>query len=279
LEINMDHTNLVWTTDTHLNFISEIQIKSFCNKLVNASPSLIVITGDISEAPTLETHLRMMEMYIPNIPIYFVCGNHDYYKGSITVTRDMLKEKFGANSRIQWLPNIDYVPLTKRTALVGHDGWYDGRYANYFDSRLDMQDYHIIKELQGGVWYNEERYQKIGQLAIEGALHITGGIRKAFDAGHDLVYVATHVAPFKENSRAPDGKMSDMHWMPHFSSKILGDALMTLMREEKYEHKKITVLCGHNHTAWVHEPRENIVCYTGGAEYRYPNVTDAFQIF
>lgn len=272
-------TKLVWTTDTHLNFISEIQIKTFCKKLMMSGPSLIVITGDISEATTLETHLRMMEMYIPNIPIYFVCGNHDYYHGSISETRVMLKDKFGANSRIQWLPTIDYISLSKKAALVGHDGWYDGRYSSYYDSQLDMSDYHLIKELKGGAWYVEERFQKIGQLALEGALHITGGIRKAFETGHDLVYVATHVAPFKENSRAPDGKMSDRHWLPHFSSKILGDALLTLMNEQQCKNKKLTVLCGHNHTAWVHEPHENIICYTGGAEYRYPNVTDSFDIF
>jgi len=268
--------NLVWTTDCHLNFISEIQIKQFCNKIAQKNPDAVVITGDISEATTLEIHMRMMEMYLgPTIPIYFVCGNHDYYHGSITDIRNMLKLKFNQNSATKWLANFDFISLTDKVALVGHDGWYDGRYADYFQSSLDMPDYYLIHELKGGIYYKQQRFDRIGQLAIEGALHVQEGIKKAFET-HDQVFVATHVAPFKENSRAPDGKMSDRHWMPHFSSKIMGDMLLNVAKE--YPLKQLVVLCGHNHTFWRQNYAPNLVCITGGAEYNKPCVTDVFQI-
>lgn len=269
--------NLVWTTDIHLNFLNENQIKKFCHEILDYTPDAgVVISGDISEAPNLEIHLRMMELYLgKNVPVYFVCGNHDYYNGSIDLTRIGLKNRFGEPSLVKWLPNYDFISLSSSTAIVGHDGWYDGRYSDYFESNLDMNDYHLIQELVGSFWHRTDQYVKIGELAKEGALHAQKGLKKAF-VDHNHVYMVTHVAPFKEASRAPDGKISDKHWLPHFSSKIMGDMLLDIA--DTYKDKKITVLCGHNHTFHDSNPRDNLRCISGGAEYKNPKVCGVFQI-
>jgi predicted phosphohydrolase len=267
--------NLVWTTDCHLNFLNEKQIKHFCHEMLDYDPTQIVITGDISEAPHLEIHLRLVEKYLGgNIPVYFVCGNHDYYNGSIATLRATLKQNFNSTSMMKWLPNFDYISLSDDVALVGHDGWYDGRYSDYFVSDLDMNDYHLIKELKGNFWMRTDQYETIGKLASEAAYHISNAIDKAFE-NHNTVYVATHVAPFKENSRAPDGKISDKHWMPHFSSKIMGDALLNTMNKYPKEYN-LVVLCGHNHTFWESNPTNNIRCITGQAVYGKPQICGVF---
>jgi predicted phosphohydrolase len=268
--------NLVWSTDCHINFIKEYKLKQFCHEILDHNPTSVVLTGDLSEAPTLETHLRLLEKYIgSNIPIYFVCGNHDYYNGSIGAVRNMLKMNFNTNSAVQWLPNIDYVSLSDDVALVGHDGWYDGRYSDYFESELDMNDYHCIKELKGNIWCRTDQYEVIGKLASEAAYHISNAIDKAFQK-HSIVYVATHVAPFKENSRAPNGALSDKHWMPHFSSKIMGDTILNTMNKYSKEYSLI-ILSGHNHTFWESYPTTNIRCITGEAQYGNPKVCGVFQ--
>lgn len=270
---------LTWITDPHLNFLHAPQIRSFCNSVNRENPDAVVITGDISEAPALEGHLRKMEKFI-SAPIYFVCGNHDYYHGSIKTTRMMLRKQFGKKAlktnNCHWLNDSGVVKLSDTTALVGHDGWYDGGYGNYFASMLDMTDYHIIHELRGSFYQRPDQYVTIQALAKEAANHIQTHVEKALRS-YDTVYFVTHVPPFRENSRAPDGSLSDSDWLPHFSSKIIGDALLDVMTGEAPE-KKLIVLCGHTHTNYVFEPTTNIKCITGGATYRSPEVCTNFDI-
>jgi predicted phosphohydrolase len=269
--------NLVWTTDIHLNFLNDQQIKKFCHEILDYEPtSGVVITGDISEALDLDMHLRIMEVNLgKDVPVYFVCGNHDYYRGSIDLTRTMLKNRYNEPSQMKWLPNYDYISLSETVGLVGHDGWYDGRYCDYFLSSLDMNDYHLIKELTGGYWHRTDQYIVIGELAKEGALHVRKGLLKAFE-NKEHVYVATHVAPFIEASRAPNGTISDKDWLPHFSSKLMGDMLLDVAAT--YPNKQITVLCGHNHTFHDYWVTKNMRCISGGAKYKFPAVCGVFQI-
>lgn len=241
------------------------------------NPDAVVITGDISEAPFVEGHVKLLAKHI-SVPIYFVCGNHDYYNGCIRDTRIMLKNEFGANSSCsaKWLNANGVISLTSDVALIGHDGWYDGCYSDYFNSKLDMQDYHLIRELKGSFYHRVDQYDVIKGLAREGAKHFTKYAEKAFKS-HDTVYFATHVPPFRENSRAPDRSESNSDWLPHFSSKIMGEAILDFMTGMRKE-AKLVVLCGHTHTDWVHLPVPNVKCLTGAARYRYPEVWTTFDL-
>jgi len=247
---------------------------------MDQKPSALIITGDISEAPDLEIHLRLLQMWTDSLPTYFVCGNHDYYHGSIKNVRAMLKKDFSNKSpayTTQWLPNVGVVTLAPNVALVGHDGWYDGGYANPFNSKLQMTDFYSIRELSDGVSYDHtRRVQKMIELAKESADYIGKYIPKAL-VHHDTVYVATHIAPFAEASRAPDGKQSDHHWMPYFSSKASGDAILDAMKEQP-KNKKCIVLCGHNHTEYDFWPTENIRCINATVRYKHPKIAMTFDL-
>jgi predicted MPP superfamily phosphohydrolase len=271
-------SNLVWCTDVHLNFVNEAGIADFADMILSYDPDAIVFTGDISEAPDLELHLRYLEMHLNNVPLYFVCGNHDYYKGSIMGVRKFLKSRFTASGPTRWLPTQGVVTLAPDVALVGHDGWYDGGYSahgDWFKSKLNMSDYHLIHDLNNvACSTRREQYSRINALSKEGADHFKKYLPKAFKS-HNKVYFATHVAPFPENSRAPNGAMSDANWHPHFCSRQLGEAILETMKKMPTE-KELIVLCGHNHTKAVFKPLPNVTCITGQARYKFPSVADVF---
>ena len=279
---------LVWTTDIHLNFVGRAALTKFAGDILAEKPNAIVITGDMSEAPVLKAHLRHLEILFKDIPVFFICGNHDYYNGSIAEVRKMLKENHTypdyekghdlglASNQAWWLGSSGVISLTKTTALVGHDGWYDGQYADWYKSRVDMNDYYCIKELAPGQCpLREMRFQKLQNLAKESADYIRGRLQEAFDLGHKTVYVATHVPPFRENA-VYKGKVSDDDWMPHFSSKVMGDMLVEVMKNNPGKH--CIVLCGHSHGKAWHAPLSNLECHTGYAEYRYPELNEVFEI-
>jgi predicted phosphohydrolase len=272
---------LLWLTDIHLNFVSLEKIQAFSSYILRQKPDAVVITGDISEAPELIVHLELLcfQLIDKKIKTYFVAGNHDYYRGSIEETRTRLKAEFPNNGDIVWLSNTNIVPLTEKTALVGHDGWYDGGYPEYgsfFQSKLEMSDYHVIKELRENSASKQMLYNKINELSEQNAEHIRLNLPAAFES-FDTVYYATHVSPFAESSRAPNGAISDPDWMPTFCSKRAGEAFMEVMAKMPRD-KQLIILCGHSHTKYVHFPANNIKCIVGGASYRSPIINDVFDV-
>lgn len=272
-------TNLVYLSDIHLNFLSDTDNRVILNHVVaNCAPGdTVVITGDIAEAPTVVDFMTTWKTRLEakDIKLRFVLGNHDYYHGSVDQLRADMKQVLPEN----WLGNCDVVELSEKTALVGHDGWYDGLYADYLKSRLDMSDYYLIKEISGFAYNRPQRHKILQRLATEAATHILTCGRKALEDKYEKVFIATHVPPWKEASWFK-GKPSDNDWLPHFSSKIMGDAIILLGKQ--FPNKKITVLCGHTHVGesnnHICNPLPNIECHTAAAEYRYPKISDIFTI-
>ena len=77
---------LAWLTDLHLNFINTKERISFYQTIVDAKIDAILLTGDPAEASSICDILWEMAQTIAK-PIYFVLGNHDYYKGSVAQVR------------------------------------------------------------------------------------------------------------------------------------------------------------------------------------------------
>lgn len=267
---------LIWCTDIHLNFLDEISNKIFLqNVLVKVqNGNAVVVTGDIAEAPSLVGFMTAWKKALEDqgSNLYFVCGNHDFYRGSIANVRDIL-----GNGALKdcWLPSVGIAKLSDTVCLIGHDGWYDGGYDNWYKSKVDMMDYYVISEL-GPVLALErhEKFAKIQVLAQEAADHVYKTGTEALKT-YEHVYIGTHIPPWRE-AAIHMGKPSDPDWMPHFSSKRMGEAISKLARENPT--KKITVLCGHTHSEGLCTPEPNIECYTGIAKYHYPNVNKTFVV-
>src|SRR5690242_20725584 len=139
---------LAWATDVHLNFLSGDELSLFYEKFLAKPIDGVLLTGDIAEAPSLAKHLSEFSDRIKK-PIYFVLGNHDFYRSSIRAVRAQITRICEENEFLVWLPLYGVVPLSKKTALVGHDGWADGRFGDYAASPVLLNDYVLIEELVG----------------------------------------------------------------------------------------------------------------------------------
>lgn len=275
---------LIWLSDIHLNFLNELDNKVILNHVVGktAVGDCVVISGDIAEGPNVLEHMERWQKALENVGVdlKFVLGNHDYYRSSIADVRDAMRHCMPNN----WLGNLGVVNLTESSALVGHDGWFDGLYGDYYKSRLDMNDYYLIKELSRlpptMLIETTDRHAKIQELSMEGADHVyKHGLKALSSPGIDTLYIVTHVPPFVKAAWFK-GKPSDGDWLPHFSSKLMGDAILKL--GNNFPNKNIVVLCGHTHVGEKNNREymetKNVKSITATAEYRYPRISKIFEV-
>ncbi len=238
---------------------------------METKPRLLLIGGDIAESHSLSSYLNLLESKL-DIPIYFVLGNHDFYRGSIEETTKIVAEMSRTSKRLKWLPIVGIVPLTAKTCLIGHDGWSDGRYGDFFGSDVMLNDYLLIDELR--YLEQEELFEKLNALGDNAADYFAGILPKAM-AGFEEILVLTHVPPFKE-SCWHEGNISDDNWLPHFSGKAVGDVLRREM--EAHPDKSMTVLCGHTHGSGEVRILPNLFVRTGGAVYGNPELQPAIFV-
>src|SRR5207253_5944497 len=133
-------------TDIHLNFIDENARRKFYQEIVKTGCDGVLISGDIAEAPCLIDILNEMARYIDK-PIYFVLGNHDYYRGQIQEVHDTIAELTKSNDGLFWLPASGMQKLANNTFLIGQDGWADGRLGDYQNSCVVLNDSRMIADL------------------------------------------------------------------------------------------------------------------------------------
>lgn len=262
---------LAWLTDTHFNFVREPEV--FWRTLAKSNYDAFLITGDVSEAHHLE---RMFQIWNARTqPVYFVLGNHDYYGSSIqAVRKQVTAASLGVRSDvIKYLGCLGVQKLTPSVALIGDDGWYDGRNGAYFRSDVELNDFWHIAELSG--LDRKGRLDAIQKIADESAIRLTGLIEEALkEPTTKQLFIATHVAPWAA-SAWHEGKPSDALWQPFFSSQVIGKAIELAVCDSDV---KVTVLCGHSHGGGTVQVSENIVCHTGAAVYRKPAVAGVFEL-
>lgn len=138
---------VVWTTDIHLNFLRPPERSSFYASICEEESDAVFLTGDIAEAPSLKILLDEMLKAIA-VPLYFVLGNHDFYYGSIDKVRQAMNEWCQVQPGLTYLSSTGVTELTPTTGVVGHDGWGDGRYGNYFRSPVRLSDQNLIKDFE-----------------------------------------------------------------------------------------------------------------------------------
>jgi Icc protein len=260
---------LAWATDIHLNFVHG-DVRPFCDVLRSAAPHGLLITGDISEAETLERELMSLDRALW-LPTWIVLGNHDFYGGSIAAVRAAVAG-FCHNSRwLHYLPAEGVVRLDGETALVGHDGWADGRLGDYAGSTVVLNDYLMIADFAGlGA---ERRLQRLQRLGDEGAAHFRRVLPQAL-ARHRQVIVATHVPPFPE-ACTHAGKIADAAHLPHFTCAAAGEVLVDIMRARPERHMR--VLCGHTHDRSSTRILPNLLVKSGGASYGNPGLVEVID--
>jgi len=261
---------LAWATDIHLNFVQWEKLQEFCAAVNNLGVDALLVGGDIGEADTIEFCLRFLADNI-QAPIFFVLGNHDYYRGSIADVRSRISGLCKETSKLIWLPQAGVVRLSKETCLVGHDGWADGRLGDFLGSRVMLNDYKLIAELRG--ISPEERLDRLHALGDEAAGHFMKVLPDAL-AEFKQVIVLTHVPPFR-GACWHEGAISDDEYLPHFSCMAVGEVLRGQMMASDAQ---MTVLCGHSHSSGVVRILPNLLVMTGKAVYGNPVVNDVIAI-
>lgn len=266
-------TRLAWMTDIHLNFLGTMQIENWLRDLKQEQFHALLITGDIGEADSLEDYLIRIGGKLA-VPVYFVLGNHDYYRSSIENVRANMSRLHNENSGLNWLPEQGIVQLADTIAMVGHGAWGDGGYGDFMNSSLMLNDYILIQELVDLT--ASERLHKLHELGQESANYIQHILPEAL-ARFEHVYVALHVPPFQESCWYDDKiPPDDDDYLPHFTCKAVGDVLLKIA--DDYPDKQITVLCGHTHGSGETMMRPNLHVITSGAEYGQPTIARIFSL-
>lgn len=264
-------TRLGWATDVHLNFLPHEDLGSFCGHIQALGCSALALSGDIAEGPTLAYYLGVLERRL-SIPVYFVLGNHDFYRSSIRRVRGVVANVTRESERLRWLPDAGVVELAPAVGLLGHDGWADGRLGDYAASPVMLNDYLLIDELAG--MSPRARLDVLNSLGDEAAAFARQLLPSAAERFRKLYFV-THVPPFRE-ACWHEGEPANDDWLPHFACGALGDAL--LEAAEANPACEITVLCGHTHSRGVARLRPNLAVRTGGATYGAPVIEEVIEL-
>lgn len=262
---------ILWTTDIHLNFLADKDFESFIKKIQNQSPDILLIGGDIAEAPSICFYLQKLEKSL-DCPIYFVLGNHDYYRGSLAKVKKDVRDLTNSSKKLFSLDDIPFVELTNNTVLVGQGGWADGRLGDYDNSEVMLNDYVLINEFIG--LNKNQRLKKLNELGDEAASKIKTKLVSAFK-NYQKVLFLTHVPPFKE-ACWHEGKISDDNYLPHFSCKSVGDVMKKIMRFRP--NCNLEVLCGHTHSSGNAQILDNLTVITGSASYGKPEIQKVIYI-
>jgi predicted phosphohydrolase len=260
-----------WVTDIHLDFMNHAECEEFFASIVWESPDVIFVTGDISIAPSLLSHLDAMSLALSK-PIYFVLGNHDFYRGSITDVRTAVRRHLHGHPLLTYLPEAGIVPLTPSTALVGHDGWGDSRYGNYATSSVELNDHRYIEELIGLT--PSQLQKRLMRLGDEAALYLRQTLPQACDQFSHVILL-THVPPFRESCWY-QGQVSNDEWLPFFACQAVGDVLLETMRARP--QCQLSVYCGHTHNSGIAHMLPNLTVFTGAAEYGVPQVNAVIEV-
>lgn len=267
---------LLWISDIHLNFLKAEERRQFYEKISNAATNALLISGDIGDAKTLSNILIELISCL-EIPVYFVLGNHDYYYGNVTNIRQKITRLSRKHPLLHWLHSGKIVTLDAKTVLVGEDGWADGRYGNYWESNVKLNDSRLIQDLQSGDLLGKHHLLlSMQQLADADAQHLKTTLGQAIKRyTPQQVIVVTHVPPFKECCMY-QGKISDDNHLPFFSSKATGDILLEVA--EKNPIVSIMVLCGHTHSTAEYRPLPNLQIKTAQAEYYKPHIQEIIEL-
>ena len=267
---------LAWLTDVHLNFLEPTPRRRFLESVAPQSDA-VVITGDIGESHNVLDLLRECA-HVLRQPVYFVLGNHDFYRGSVAQTRAAVTELTRAAPSLVYLTAGEVVELTATTALVGHDGWADGRLGDFDGSDIVLNDYLLIRELFH--WSDQLELDKgrlrsaLQALGDEAAGHFRRVLSVAA-AKYPRVIAATHVPPFRE-AAWHEGRPSDDNYLPHFACQAVGEVLREVLAA--HPQCQTLVLCGHTHGGGQCQVLDNLRVLTGAATYGAPAIVQVLEV-
>lgn len=260
---------LAWITDCHLDRATPPAVEAFHSTLRDARSDAVIITGDVSNATRLVPDLQRIAD-AAQAPVYFVLGNHDHYGASVGRVRDNVLALTDDAQPLRWLPPAGVISLDTHTALVGVDGWADGRHGDPLTTPLVLNDDRLIAEVAA-------QPTRVARLAVKRALADADAARlqvlleRAVSTGATRVLVATHVPPFVA-ALQPGSREAHPHWYPLLVCGATGEILdrfATLHPAVRFD-----VLAGHSHRECFAQIAANLAVTVGEARYGRPTVRE-----
>jgi predicted phosphohydrolase len=264
-------SQLVWLTDLHFDVTSFDTPFTCGEEARDAFPDAVaaVITGDIGTSTSFASYLQSFSEGFGDRPVYFVLGNHDFWDGSYRETHERAAKV--SEGQLHWL-RLGARELCPGIGIVGHEGWYDGRWGNPEASTVYMNDWRRIEEFRGLPKF--AILPEIRKIADRSARQAEELLCQALSK-FDTVIFATHFPPFPQ-ATTYQGRVSDEFHLPWYCSKATGD--MILRCADTFYDKKIVVLCGHVHDTSDVEIVSNVRVMTGSATYGDPQVTRGLRL-
>ncbi len=248
-----------------------LKLRAFYDRVRQEQPQVLLVTGDIGEGDSVARYVTELAEIAP---IYFVLGNHDYYRSSIATVRGEMQR---LDDRATWLPALEPLRMTDRVVMLGVDGWGDARCGD-LASKVELSDWTLIDDFKRARSDREARIALLQRLGSNEARALRERLAEAPDCPELLVL--THVPPFPE-ACVYAGEQSEPAWLPWFTCIATGEVLAEHARA--HPEQKITVLCGHSHGAGSVSPLPNLEVRTGGwpagaEEYGNPIVQATLEL-
>lgn len=264
----------LWLTDIHLNFLDADERAHYYQMLKAQNSDCILLTGDIAEAPCVCKILKEMAEQLQQT-IYFVLGNHDYYGGEVVAVQQAIQDLTLHHPQLYWCQSADQ-KLSETTCIVGCDGWADGRYGDYFNSPVRLNDSRMIAELfQADCLSRSELLSTMQQLADRDAAILQQQIEHAAASDCQKIVVLTHIPPFPQ-AALHEGKPQDDDFLPYFTCKATGDVINSAA--QTYQDINFLVLCGHTHSQSYFQASENCLVRAGDAVYQSPSFIELLTL-
>lgn len=266
-------STLAWATDIHLDHAGPEASLSFFERVRASGATALLLGGDTATAPDIDDILVEMVETV-DIPVYFVLGNHDYYRGSIADVHRRIARL--DDPRLHWLPHSVPHELAPGITLVGQGGWGDARIGDFAGSDVVLSDYIVIEELRrifsphrfaGTFGTGTALEAELRKLGREAADELVPALNAAAATSRQVV-VLTHVPPFRE-ACWHEGRISSEIWLPGFTCGAVGEVLMATA--SAHPDCRFTVLCGHTHSGGRAQVARNLVVHTQAAEYGAPD--------
>ncbi|MFK8113571.1 MAG: metallophosphoesterase [Rubripirellula sp.] len=256
---------LIWTTDPHLDHASDKAREQWIQTIASHGPTSIVISGDISEGDDVVFQLQQLASQFA-VPLYFVLGNHDFYRSSIARTRQSVIQLSRRYESLHYLTDESATELVDGSFLVGEDGWGDATEGDFEGSPIRLNDFQMIEDFRDAPL--EQWKARLNQLGAESADRLSAKLN-AIPRTAKQILIVTHVPPYCEACWY-EGKTTDKNWAPFFVCGQLGKMLNRF--SEDRPNSQVTVLCGHTHHDGIAKIAPNLVVHTGGAIYGQPDI-------
>jgi predicted phosphodiesterase len=263
---------LLWLTDLHLDRPTAEAREQFYLRLKGARFDAAVITGDISCGNKIDGHLADIARASSPRKVYFLLGNHDFYGSSFSEVQKRVERVCGQHGNLRQLGHGEIIALGKSDALIGHQGWADGRGGWGSRSLARNPDFYAIEDFQG--LPREEAFGRMRELGNASAQYFRSRLPYALTC-HHRVWIATHVPPFPQAAHYDNRPCSRLH-QPFYSNVSAGTVIRGIA--ESFPDRRLTVLCGHTHCRAAVQAADNIYVLVGAARTGSPDFQRVFSL-